>query len=80
MEPVSIDIIPLPRGDLGGRAEHKPRNGFFFIGSSMGYVLLFEPCHETALVLLLDPCLRALLIMCGADLFQVLYNVFLHDH
>ena len=76
VEPVSIDVIPLPRGDLGGWAGRKPH----FIGLSTGYVLLLEPHYKTALVLFLDPCLCALPVMSGADLIQVLLNVGFYDH
>ena len=65
MEHISIYVIPLPRGDLGGWAGRKPR----FIGLSMGYVLqLFDPHRETDLMLFLDPCLCVLSIMSGVDL------------
>ena len=80
VEPISIDVIPLPCGDLGGRARRKTLNGLCFISFSMGYVLLLEPHRETALVLFLHPCLRALPIMSGADLIQVLLNVGFYDH
>jgi len=52
VEPLCIDVIPLPQGDLGGQARHKPR----FIGFSMGYVLeFFDPRRETDLVLFYGP-------------------------
>ena len=77
MEPVSIDVIPLQRGDLGGWVGRKP----CFIELSMGYVLqLFDPRRETDLMLFLDPCLRAIPVMSSAELVQVLLNVGFHDH
>ena len=77
MEPISIDVVPLPHGDLGGWAGCKPR----FNGLSMGYVLqLFDPRREIDLVLFLDPCLRALSIMSGAYLLQVLVNIWFHNY
>ena len=77
MEHVSIDVIPLPRGDLGGWARRKPR----FIGLPMGYVLqLFDPRREIDLVLFLDPCLHALSVMSGVDLLQVLVNIWFHNY
>jgi hypothetical protein len=64
VELVSIDVIPLPRGDLGGWARRKPR----FIRLSTGYVLqLFDPRRETDLMLFLDLCLHALSVMSDAD-------------
>ena len=80
VEPVSIDVIPLPCGDLSGQARHKPLNGLRFIDFSMGYVLFLEPHRKTALVLFLHPCLRALPIMSDMDLVQVLLNVGFHGH
>ena len=80
MEPISIDVILLTHGDLGGWAERKPLNSLRFIGFSMGYVLLLEPHYKTALVLFVDPCLCALPVMSGADLIQMLLNVGFYDH
>jgi hypothetical protein len=77
VEPVSIDVIPLPRGDLGGWAGRKPR----FIGLSMGYVMqLFDTRRETDIVLFMNSCLHVLSVMSGEDLLQVLVNIWFHDH
>jgi hypothetical protein len=56
VEPISIDVIPFPRDDLGGRAGCKPRFSRFSIGR---YALLFDPRREIDLVLSLYPCLHA---------------------
>jgi hypothetical protein len=76
VEPVSIDVIPLPQGDLGGQARHKPRFSRFSIGRC---ALLFDAHHEIDLMLYLYPCLRVS-VTSMADLLQVLLNPLVHYH
>ena len=76
VKPVSIDVIPLPRGDLGRQAVRKPRLIRFAIAR---YALMFDPHHEIDLVLSLYPSLCAS-VTTTTELFHMLLNPLIHDN